>query len=163
VECNSHKRSISPGVQAYWLCNSHTPDWTQILTQMTPSIPSLGSTHPYSHVCCRVRSVCVCDALPCRAVSCRVVSCRVVPCRAELCSVVQCSAVRCGAVRWSAGRCCAEVLPGVTPRDGAWSSMEIIMSAGVQGGGMFGGVTGPSVPMYIVCWDYGEDSGFSHP
>jgi hypothetical protein len=44
VECNSHKRSISPGVQAYWHCNCHTPDWTQILTHMTPSIPSLGST-----------------------------------------------------------------------------------------------------------------------
>jgi hypothetical protein len=44
VECNSHKRSISPGVQAYWLCNCRTPDWTQILTQMTPSIPSPGST-----------------------------------------------------------------------------------------------------------------------
>jgi hypothetical protein len=55
VECNSHKRSISPGVQAYWLCNCHTPDWTQILTQiMTPSIPSPGSTvYPQYLVCCK--------------------------------------------------------------------------------------------------------------
>jgi hypothetical protein len=135
VECNSHKRSISPGVHAYWLCICHTSDWnpdshdsvSRVLDQHTPTVMCADGCEA---------SVCAmkCTAVPSRAVLCCAVRfgsvrcCSVLFCSVLFCSVlfcaVPCCSVRYSAVRCSAGRCCAGVLPGATPRDGSWSSME---------------------------------------